>query len=52
MRLTEKVVSTVGLEAGQDDRIWFDDEITGFAANISNNWPVSWRNGSLRTFRS
>jgi len=34
MRLTEKVVFTVGLEAGQDDRIWFDDEITGFGLRV------------------
>ena len=34
MRLTEKVVFTVGLEAGQDDRIWFDNEITGFGLRV------------------
>jgi hypothetical protein len=34
MRLSDKVVQTVGLEAGQDDRIWFDDEITGFGLRV------------------
>jgi integrase len=34
MRLNDKVVQTVGLEAGQDDRIWFDDEITGFGLRV------------------
>jgi hypothetical protein len=34
MRLSDKVVTTVGLEAGQDDRIWFDDEITGFGLRV------------------
>ena len=34
MRLNDKVVQTVDLEAGQDDRIWFDDEITGFGLRV------------------
>jgi integrase len=34
MRLTEKVVQAVGLEAHQDDRIWFDDDITGFGLRV------------------
>jgi integrase len=34
MRLSDKVATTVGLEAGQDDRIWFDDEITGFGLRV------------------
>jgi len=34
MRLTEKVVQTLGLETGQDDRIFFDDQITGFGLRI------------------
>jgi hypothetical protein len=34
LRLTEKVVSTLGLESGQDDRIFFDDQITGFGFRV------------------
>src|SRR5262249_60843517 len=34
MRLTERVASTAGLEAGQDDRIFFDDQITGFGLRV------------------
>src|SRR6516225_1186407 len=34
MRLTEKVVQTAGLDPGQDDRIWFDDDITGFGLRV------------------
>jgi hypothetical protein len=34
MRLNDKAVQTVDLEAGQDDRIWFDDEITGFGLRV------------------
>jgi integrase len=34
LRLTEKVISTAGLEAGQNDRIFFDDQITGFGFRI------------------
>jgi len=34
LRLTERVISTLGLDAGQDDRIFFDDQITGFGFRI------------------
>jgi integrase len=34
LRLTEKVVSTLGLDPGQDDRIFFDDQITGFGFRV------------------
>ena len=34
LRLTEKVISTLGLEAAQDDRIFFDDQITGFGLRV------------------
>src|SRR6516162_6035623 len=34
MRLTEKCVLTLDLDPGQDDRIWFDDEITGFGLRV------------------
>jgi integrase len=34
LRLTEKVIPTLGLEASQDDRIFFDDQITGFGLRI------------------
>ena len=34
MRLTDKAAQTLGLEAGQDDRIFFDDDITGFGLRI------------------
>jgi integrase len=34
LRLTDKVISTLGLEAGQDDRIFFDDQITGFGFRV------------------
>ena len=34
MRLTEKLAFSLGLEAGQDDRIWFDDDITGFGLRV------------------
>ena len=33
-RLTERVVSTLGLEPGQDERIFFDDQITGFGFRV------------------
>jgi len=34
LRLTDKVISTLGLEAGQDDRIFFDNQITGFGFRV------------------
>jgi integrase len=34
MRLTEKTIQTLGLDPGQDDRIWFDDIVTGFGLRV------------------
>lgn len=34
MKLSEKVVSTLALDPGQDDRIWFDDAVAGFGLRI------------------
>ena len=34
MKLTERAVQTLGLAPGQDDRIFFDDHITGFGLRI------------------
>ena len=34
VKLTERAIQTLGLEAGQDDRIWFDDDVTGFGLRI------------------
>jgi integrase len=34
MRLTEKAVQSLGLDPGQDDRIWFDDDIRGFGLRV------------------
>ena len=34
MKLTEKVISTLALDPGQDDRIWFDDAVAGFGLRI------------------
>src|SRR6516165_1169138 len=40
VKLTERAIQTLGLEAGQDDRIWFDDDVTGFGLRIRrvNRW--------------
>jgi integrase len=34
MKLTEKIVATLALDSGQDDRIWFDDAVAGFGLRI------------------
>jgi integrase len=34
MRLSDRAVQTLGLDPGQDDRIWFDQDITGFGLRI------------------
>jgi len=46
MKLTEKVISTLALDAGQDDRIWFDDAVTGFGLRIRRikKWSGTYSN--------